>query len=383
MIYLDNAATTQVRREVVDAMIPYLTENYGNAGSLYSLGRKSAEAVDIARGQVAELINADKDSIIFTSGGTEANNLVFKGLVDYLIQNGKTHIITSCVEHDSVIHATEELIKLHFDVQYLPVNRLCKVDLKALMESIREDTGLVSIMYVNNEVGAINEVQKIAEICREKNVLFHTDCVQALGMQEIDVDNLGVDFLSISSHKIHGCKGVGCLYARDKSIMSPLISGGANQEYGLRGGTENVAGIVGFGKACEILCKNFTDIQYRTRALRYFLSSQLKDAFGDQAKILIDEEYSKVVSVTFKGIDAQTMVLLLDNQGVYVSAGSACRSFETTPSRTLSAMGLSDEEARCTLRLSVSDFNSRQEIIDAVKIISNCVDLLNGDVVWD
>ena len=380
MIYLDNAATTKIHPEVVKAMMPYLTEQYGNAGSLYRLGRESAEAVTEARRQVATLLGCEPENVIFTSGGTEANNLAIKGLADYLIEQGKTHIITTQIEHDSIIHATEALIKRHFDVTYLPVNDECKVSPEAVTEALRDTTGLVAVMYANNETGAIQPVEEIAQICRKNNILFLTDCVQAAGFQDINVERIGCDFLSISSHKIHGCKGMGALYTRDKNLLTPLISGGNSQEFGLRGGTENVAGIVGFGKACELARKNLIQRQIDIGLSKGFMIHYLSEAKTQGVDIGFNALNStgKVINLRCGNVDAQTLVLMLDTRGICVSAGSACRSLESEPSRVLKAIGLTDEAARSSIRLSFSEHLSDNQAEDVAKTIVDCIRILEG-----
>lgn len=252
MIYLDNAATTQIDRRVLESMMPYLTAQYGNAGARYKFGRAANEAIQDARAQVSRFVGAGDGNIIFTSSGSESNSLVFCGVKEHLKRIGRTHILVSAVEHDSVLRAAESLIKEGFDVGYIPVQEDGSVSLTVLEGMLRPDTGLVSVMYVNNETGAVNPVCDIGSLCMKHGVLFHTDCVQAAGCHIINAVEIGCDFLSVSSHKIHGPKGVGALYVKDTTTITPLIYGGSEQEYGLRGGTENVAGIVGFGKACEI-----------------------------------------------------------------------------------------------------------------------------------
>lgn len=377
MIYLDNAATTKIHPDVLKEMLPYLTEKYGNAGSIYKLGRVSAEAVSKARKQVADLIGASPENIIFTSGGSEANNLVFKGLEDYLKSIGKTHIITSIIEHDSVIHATEALIKHGFDVTYLPVSRDCKVSVESLTEAIRDTTGVVSVMFVNNETGAEQPVKEIARICREKGILFHTDCVQALGCQDVNVEEIGCDFLSVSGHKIHAPKGIGALYVRDRTIISPLINGGNSQEFGIRGGTENVANIVGFGSACELIKNNLTQNRKSFYTLQQNFYTQLVNRFKehglDNSVSLNCSDCGKVLNLRFKNIEAEAMILMLDTKGVCVSAGSACRSQELTPSRVLKAMGLTDDEIFESIRVSLSALNTETELGCAAEIIVSSV----------
>ena len=391
MIYLDNAATTQIAPEVLEAMMPYLTDEFGNAGSLYALGRRAAEAVATARKQVADCIGAQPEQIIFTSGGTEANNLVFKGLAPYLKANNKTHLITSKVEHDSVLNTVQEMnIKHGFDVSYLEVASDGSVPFglaETLSQTINENTGLVSLMYVNNELGSTTHIDKIAEICHRHGVLLHTDCVQALGTVKINVEELGCDFLSISSHKIHGAKGVGALYVRDSSMLNSLITGGAEQEFGLRGGTANVAGIVGFGKACELIQNNQKEIHDRVSYLRtlfyYVLLGTLSTEYGLTDAISPNVSHydrtGKILSLRVNGVDAQTLVLYLDTKGVCVSAGSACRSHESEPSRTLLAIGLSPEAARSTIRVSFSHYLTDEQIFDAAKIMASAIKVLSGE----
>lgn len=394
MIYLDNAATTQVHPEVLDAMMPYLKGEYGNAGTMYGLGRRAANAVAEARQQVARLIGCEPNQIIFTSGGSEANNLVFAGLRPYLLANGKTHIITSAAEHDSVLKAvksvcnplccnTENVIKSDFGATFLGVNPNGEVSVGDLLDALTEQTGLVSVMYVNNETGAVNPVHEIGELCRSKNILFHTDCVQAVGFQDINVKDIGCDFLSISSHKVNAPKGVGALYVRDTSVLTPMIHGGAAQEFGFRGGTENVAGIVGFGKACEILARNLKANREKANDLRITFERALKENLSSLGLQHIlhtnsESEYSKILNVRFDDVDGQTLLLMLDAHEICVSAGSACRSHEAEPSHVLLAMGLSEDEARDSIRTSFSHMQGTSEVLQAAKVIAQCVATLRG-----
>ena len=254
MIYLDNAATTKISDEVLAEMLPYLKEEFGNAGSIHTIGRQAEEAVCKARKQVADFINASPEQIIFTSGGSEANNLAIKGVIQHLTKIGKQHVISSNLEHDSLLNAIASLGK-EFRTTFLTNDKSGMI----LMDEFKNyitmygDVGLVSVMGVNNEIGTFYPLKSIGNICRKNNILFHTDCVQAASSVALDVDYIGCDMMSISSHKLHAPKGVGALFVRDKTIINPIISGGASQEFGVRGGTENVAGIVGFGKACELL----------------------------------------------------------------------------------------------------------------------------------
>ena len=398
MIYLDNAATTRISPKVLKAMIPYLTEEYGNAGALYGLGRRAAEAIATSRLQVADLIDAEPEQIIFTSGGTEANNLAILGCRDYLAKIGKKHIVTSPTEHDSVLRAidavckplscnTKKCIKDEFYTTYLPVDKYGHVSVSAFEQEVLsyDDIGLVSIMYMNNEVGAINDVERIGQICRKNNILFHTDCVQAAGIMSLDVKRISCDFMSLSSHKIHGSKGVGALYVRNKEMLSAIINGGAGQEYGMRGGTENVAGIVGFGMACELVSKYrefyndvlidhklvFVDI-LKERLSEYNLGDILH--INGQPPDLA----GKTLSLTFDDVDAETLVLMCDTKGLCISAGSACRSHESKPSRTLLASGKSEDDARNTVRISFSELNEESDVVRGAQILASCVKALRS-----
>lgn len=389
MIYLDNAATTKMAPEVLETMMPYLTDEYGNAGSLYALGRRAADAVAHARKQVADCIGARPEQIIFTSGGTEANNLVFKGLASYLKSQGKTHLITTEIEHDSVLNTVKEMcIKHQFYVSHLGVddNGVVPVGVaEQIRKTINEDTGLISMMYVNNEIGSINNIQQACAIAHEKGVLFHTDCVQALGSIEIDVEKLGCDFLSISSHKIHGAKGVGALYVRNPELLSPLITGGEEQEFGYRGGTENVAGIVGFGKACEIVKRNLKQNQTRIIYLKRLFYGTLLHNLAERGlddclhiNGVLPHHNGKILNLRFDGIDAQTLVLYLDTKGVCISAGSACRSRESQPSNVLLAIGLTPDEARSSVRFSFSHYLTDEQVLGTAKITASAIQVLGG-----
>lgn len=380
MIYLDNASTTKIDARVLEAMMPYLTESYGNAGTLYGIGREAAQAIAKARRQVAELIGAVPEQIVFTSGGSEANNMVFAGLRDYMIHNGKHHVVTSQIEHDSVLKAVKNLTKDGFGATFVVPCHDGVIRPRVVSDSITEETGIVSVMHTNNETGVENPVDEIASICRESGVLFHTDCVQAAGCHKIDVDKIGCDFLSLSAHKIHATKGVGALYVRDVSKLSPLIFGGASQEFGLRGGTENVAGIVGFGEACKILKNQLHEDETKIMILKQRLYNSLKKGLERHGLSDIMHlnggspiQKGKVLNIHFDNVDGETLLLLLDAKGVYVSAGSACRSHESEPSHVLVAMGIDEEDARNSIRLSLSRMNTDEEVAQAAEIIVDCV----------
>lgn len=379
MIYLDNASTTQIDPRVLQAMMPYLTEEYGNPGTLYGLGRRARKAISEARTKVADFIGAKPEQIIFTSGGSEANNLAIYGL-EKSVFSKKRYIITSEIEHDSLLKAVERT-KENCDlyVIYLAPNEAGYVEPCFVEEVINKydgEVGLVSIMHTNNETGVSNDVEAIGRICHSHKVLFHTDCVQAAGCFPLNVNKIGCDFLSISSHKVHGAKGIGALYVRDRKWLNPLILGGNFQEFGLRGGTENVAGIVGFGEACKIAQELLYSIEGTLKFT--FLDTLIKEIGSSGFHTNGKWNSGKTTSVYFEGVDAETLLLMLDSQGVCVSAGSACRSHENEPSRVLVAMGISPEVARNSIRISVSRMNTKEEMVKAAKIIADCVKILRN-----
>lgn len=383
MIYLDNAATTKIDPRVLDDMLPYLKDEFGNPGSLYPLGRRAKIAVEAARGNVAQFINCEPDQVLFTSGGTESNNTVFKSTAKYLLQHGKRHIVTSKTEHDSVLRSAKCAQERYgFDVTFLDVDSKGCISPEKLVEALRDDTGLVSIMYTNNETGAVNPVESIGEVCRERGILFHTDCVQAAGFYPLDVEKIQCDFLSMSSHKIHGAKGVGALYVRDRSMLEPLIVGGRAQEFGLRGGTENVAGIVGFGRACYYIMNYPAGAgNYIKRLSEVFvaeLRSRLRDKRLENILHINGDEINigKTISMRFDNVDGETLLLMLASKEIYLSAGSACRSLESEPSHVLTAIGLTPDEARDSVRVSFSTMNGLWEMDAAAREIADCVEFL-------
>lgn len=369
MIYLDNAATTCIDVRAQQAMMPWLLGKYGNPSSLHSLGREARNAVEGARAQVAALVNCQPEQIIFTSGGSEANNLAIRG---YLGE--RERVLISNTEHDSIWAATDTLRYFRAGIKAQSNGRIMP---SAFGRFSLKDFNFASVMYVNNEVGTINPVKELAALCHKNKLVFHTDCVQALGAVKVDVQDIGCDFASFSSHKIHGPKGVGALFVKDPTMIKPLIAGGNGQEFGLRGGTENVAGIVGFGEACRILQEEFDENMQRLTELRKAFITEL-NAWVDIPRVNSDLEVCtpKILNLLFDGIDAQTLVLMADTHGVCISAGSACHSNSNEPSRTLLAMGLTDEEARSCVRVSFSTHNSRSEVEDAARIIGLCVMVL-------
>lgn len=392
MIYLDNAATTQVDDVVIDSMLPYFTKKFFNPGAIYSSGRDVMCAIERARAQVASLIGAEQNQVFFTSGGTEANNMVFQlasSKMPLFYEHGsayvqKDKVLISAVEHDSVSGAAYAHSRSRVFVETIDVCEHGTIRKDALLDRLSKyDVGIVSVMAVNNETGSVNQVSEISRICSEYGAMFHTDCVQAVGSIHIDVNDIGCDFLSLSSHKIHGPKGVGALYIRNPSefsIHDTLIAGGLHQEGGLRGGTENVPGIVGFGKACEILQSTFEEQIKHTSLIKqifYTTLTQELDRLGILECMHINGEGvvrpGKILNIRFDGVDSETIVLLADSSGVCVSAGSACRSGESKPSKTLIAMGLEPEQARGSIRVSFSKTNTEDDAVMAAKIIASCV----------
>lgn len=379
MIYLDSAATTQVANVVLEAMMPWLKDNYCNAGSIYKKGREAKAAIEKARGQVAKMFNSDPENIIFTSGGSEGNSFVFQTAAERLEASGKKHILVSSVEHDSVLRAAESLMKRGFHVDYLPVSECGTVLYETVKQAITPETGLISIMLMNNETGAINHLDFIARLCQERGILLHSDCVQAAGIWKINIEDVPLDFATISAHKFHGPKGVGCVYIRDPEECHALIQGGHNQEFGLRGGTENVAGIVGMGVAAETILDNLDYIQETVWNYRYLFWNIINERLGGTVRINGQwPALSKVLNIRVDGIDADTFVVAMDAAGVCLSAGSACRSFELEPSHVLTAMGLSPDEARSSVRVSFSGLNTKLQIRDAANIFADTVEVLRG-----
>lgn len=385
MIYLDNAATTKLDKRVFDAMLPYLTEEYGNPGGQYALGRRAKDAIEKAREQVAAMIGAEPDQIIFTSGGTESNNTAWACFEDFY-PHGSARIATSSIEHHSVLQrAINANLEDRAKVSFVEPDQYGRITAEAFLAAI-DGAQYASIMHTNNETGVKNDINQIGKICRENYIHFHTDCVQAAGTNKLDVDKMNCDFLSLSSHKIHGPKGVGALYIRDR-VIHPMIFGGDNQEFGLRGGTENVPGIVGFGKACEIVTNEISQIRQMVYELYqgfyYRLAERIADA-GLSNIFHVNGFYmipgNKVINIRFGGVDGETLRTMLDANGICVSAGSACQSLEQKPSHVLTAMGLSDEDARNSIRVSFSRMNTEEEVLSAADTIVQCVKMLRGFV---
>lgn len=361
-VYLDNAATTKVRDEVVEAMLPYFTEYFGNPSSLHLFAREAGKGLDTARAQVAKALNAKPEEIIFTGGGSESDNMALRGIPEAYKKKGK-HVITSAVEHHAVLHTLEAMEKEgRVEVTYLPVDEYGMVTAEQVEKAIRSDTVLVSIMFANNEVGTIMPIEQIGETCKKHGVLFHTDAVQAVGHVPVDVEKMHIDLLSLSGHKFHGPKGVGALYVRKGVRIPALILGGA-QERRKRAGTENVPGIVGMGKAIELATAELEDNAAKMKVLRDRL------IFGIPARIPDvklnghpTERLPNNVNFSIRFIEGESILLMLDLNGIAASSGSACTSGSLDPSHVLLAMGLPHEVAHGSLRLTLSEFTTPEEI---------------------
>lgn len=376
-VYLDYAATTPVKQEVLEEMLPYFTEKFGNPSSLYTKGYQAKEALVQARARVASLIGAQEREIYFTSGGTEADNWAVIGTVKSRKAKGN-HIITTKIEHHALLHTCEFLEKEGYDVTYLDVDKDGLISLEQLKSAITDKTVLISIMLANNEVGSIQPMKEIAAVAKERGILLHTDAVQALGNMKIDVKDLGVDMLSISAHKIYGPKGVGALYIRKGLVITNLLQGGS-QEYKKRAGTENLAGIVGFGKACELAEQNLdSHIQKITDLRDYFLTEIQRRVPDVDVNGGMEHRLPGNLNLVFNYIEGEAMLLYMDLRGIYASTGSACSSASFSPSHVLAAMGLPIEKAYSSVRFTVGDFTTKEDIDYAVKEIAEIVDKLRS-----
>jgi cysteine desulfurase len=358
--YFDNNATTRVAPEVIEAMLPFLREQWGNPSSSYAFGRQVAKHIEHARKQTAALINADPHEIVFTSCGTESNNSAWHSAL--VTHPHKRHIITTAVEHSANTKYAEFLRKQGFEVTLLPVEPDGTLDLHVLEQSIRPDTALVSVMWANNETGVMFAVEEIAAICQSKGVPFHTDAVQTPGKLKIDVQDLGVDFLSLSAHKLHAPKGIGLLYIKKRTRYQPYVIGGG-QERGKRGGTENVANIVAFGRAAEMAVTHLHDETTRVRTLRDKLEHGiLKEIPRTVRNGSRDARLPNTINLSFEGVEAEGILALLDEAGICASSGSACTTGSLDPSHVLMAMGCTPERARGSIRLSLGRYNTTAEV---------------------
>ncbi len=377
-VYLDNAATTYVSSEVLNEMLPCFNAIYGNANSIHGFGRDAAAIVDRARDRIAAAINAKSaNEIYFTSGGTEADNWAIKGLAHANASKGK-HIITSAIEHHAVLEACAALEKQGFEITYLPVDSTGLVKITELLRAIRPDTILISIMAVNNEVGTIQNIKTIAKTAHENGILFHTDAVQALGALRLDVQDMEIDALSISAHKIYGPKGIGALYVKNGVRIENLIDGGS-QERGKRGGTLNVPAIAGFGKAAEIAVRDLVINQQKLRSIREYFLAKLKENIDYiQINGHPHQKIQGTVSVSFEMIEGESLLMLLDLDGVAVSTASACTSNSLLPSHVLKAMGIEDDLAQGTIRFSFGKNTSKADVDYALEVLTSAVKKLRA-----
>ena len=371
-MYLDNSATTQVSEEVFEEMEPYFMEEFGNPSTLYKIGRESKKALNLARQRVADAINAKPDEIIFTSGGSESDNLAIKGIAFKFLNQGK-HIITTEIEHPAVKDTLNFLESFDFKVTYLPVYENGIIKIEDLKEAITPETVLITIMHGNNEIGTIQPIEEIGKIAREKGIIFHTDAVQTFGKIEVDVEKLNVDLLSLSSHKINGPKGVGAIYIKKGVRLVPLIHGGG-QERGIRSGTENVPGIVGFGKACELAASQLDEHYEKLASIRDELIEKvlttIPEAYlnGDEEKRL-----PNVVNCRFKAIEGESLILLLDAKGYQASTGSACSSNKLEASPVLTSLGLDPVDVHGSLRVSLAPESDEFDVDEFVATIQEAV----------
>ena len=382
-VYADNAATTQMSRAAIDAMLPYMETIYGNPSSLHSVGQQAAEALQNARERIAACLNASPREIYFTSGGSEADNQAILSAARLGARKGKKHIISTAFEHHAVLHTLKKLEKEGFEIELLPVGAIGTITAQQVKSALRADTCLVTVMYANNEIGSILPIAEIGEVCREAGVLFHTDAVQAAGHVPIDVQAQHIDMLSLSAHKFHGPKGIGVLYARQGVPLTSLIEGGA-QERGKRAGTENLPAIMGMATALEDACAHIDENARKVSALRDRLIAGLSKIphsalNGDSVNRLPGN-----VSFCFEGIEGESLLLLLDMKGVCASSGSACTSGSLDPSHVLLAIGLPHEVAHGSLRLSVGEYNTDEEMAYIVDNVRQVVAYLRSiSPVWD
>ncbi|MCI8285088.1 MAG: cysteine desulfurase NifS [Firmicutes bacterium] len=377
-IYADNAATTRISDSVLAEMLPYLKENYGNASSLYQIGRNSHQAIEKARKTVAELIGASPVEIFFTSGGSEADNWALKGVMRKSAASGKKHMITTAIEHHAVLHSAKALENEGFEVTYLPVDELGRVSAQDVKEAIRSDTALVSVMYANNEIGTIQPVREIGAVCKDAGVLFHTDAVQAAGILPIDVKADNIDMMAISAHKFHGPKGVGALYCKKGLFPEALVDGGA-QERGHRAGTENVAGIIGMAKAFSEACAEMKEKAEKLSAMRDEVQEGLLKIHDSRLNGDPENRLPGNLNISFSGVDGQSLLFDLDLQGLAASSGSACASGSVDPSHVLMAIGIPYEMAHGSLRISLGKYNKKEEAGRIIKIVSEVVLRLRGE----
>lgn len=376
-IYADNAATTKMSENAINAMIPYMREVYGNPSSLYEIGQKGKEALEDARKRAAAVLNCDAKEIYFTSGGSEADNQAIISAARLGEKKGKKHIISTTFEHHAVLHTLKKLEKEGFEIELLDVHANGVVSAKQVQDAIREDTALVTIMYANNEIGTIQPIKEIGAVCREKNVLFHTDAVQAIGHVSIDVSVDNIDMLSLSAHKFHGPKGVGVLYAKKGILLTNIIEGGA-QERGKRAGTENLPGIAGMVTALEDATRDIEGYTKKLLPLRDKLIAGLNAIPYSELNGDRELRLPGTVNFCFEGIEGESLLLLLDDKGISASSGSACTSGSLDPSHVLLAIGRPHEVAHGSLRLSLSEDITEEEIDYLIKSVKEVVEYLRN-----
>ena len=382
-VYADNAATTCVSRAAIDAMLPYLLEDYGNPSSLYAFGQKAQEALQEARETVAKCIGATPREIYFTSGGSEADNQAIVSAARVGARHGKKHLISTKFEHHAVLHTLKKLEKEGFEVTLLDVHEDGVVRLEDVEAAIRPDTCLVTVMFANDEIGTTQPIREIGALCREKGIPFHTDAVQAAGHMPIDVVDMNIDMLSMSGHKFHAPKGVGVLYARKNMPLVNIIEGGA-QERGKRAGTENVAGIVALAAALKESCEHMEENTAKIIPMRDKLFAELSKIPHSKINGSLEHHVPGTVNMCFEGIEGESLLLLLDRDGICASSGSACTSGSLDPSHVLLSIGLPHEVAHGSLRLSIGEYNSMDEIDHIIEVVPKVVEYLRSiSPVWD
>ena len=376
-IYLDNAATTPVRKEVLEAMLPYFREEYGNASSVYSLGRNSKKALEASRETIAACFGAKPEEIFFTSCGSESDNWALRG-VAFANQNKGKHIITSSIEHHAILHTCAYLEKLGFEVTYLPVDKYGRVSLEDVKNAVREDTILISVMMANHEIGTIQPIKEIGAFAKEKGIIFHTDAVQAAGHIKIDVNDMNIDLMSVSGHKLGAQKGIGLMYIRKGTKIGNFMFGGA-QEKNRRAGTENIPAIVGFAKAVEIACGSVEEENARLTALRdKLIDGLLKEIPYSRLNGHRTERLPGNCNISFEFIEGESILMLLDMKGICASSGSACTSGSLDPSHVLLATGLKHEEAHGSIRFSLGYQNTEADVDAVLKELPPIVERLRG-----
>ena len=370
--YFDNAATTKVKKEVLQEMLPYYSEKYGNPSAVYAIAREAKKDIEKSREKVANLIGCDKKEIYFTASGSEADNTAIKSIA-YKNRFKGNHIITSKIEHHAILESCEFLEKQGFEITYLNVDKNGFINLNELRNSIREETILISIMFANNEIGTIEPIEDIAQIAKEKNIIFHTDAVQAVGNVNIDVKSMGIDMLSLSGHKIYGPKGIGALYVKNGIEFDKFINGG-HQERNKRAGTENTAGIIGLGKASELAKESLNEHIKKVKELRDYYVEQVNNKIPNiRINGALNARLPGNSNISFEGVNGNDLLLELDNVGICASSGSACNSEETAPSHVLSAIGLDSKTAKSALRVTFGEFNTRAEVDFLVQNLIECV----------